>query len=871
MKKTLLVAIAMFACAGLQAQTNPGAIATTVAERRAQQAAFQVVSPFTLAAPKAARDILITDVVDNATIMTANPASLAQILSLRPENLEFTFSAMEGEVVLELFRVNPFSDDFSVVTSDTDQPFAWTPGAYYRGIVKGQPASLVSISVFKDEVMGFVSDASGEHTLGKIEGSADEHIWYNTRDFKGELETGCATPDDGVGYTADQIAFMGGEKTVNCLNLYWEVNYDIFQGKGSVTNATNYVTGLYNQSATIYNNDGISTLLSQVFVWNTTSPYTSTSTSTLLSQFQNYRNSFNGNLGHLLGYAGGGGIAAGFTGICNSNLDNSMCYSGIQSSYSTVPTYSWSVMVVTHEQGHLMGSRHTHACVWNGNNTAIDGCGQQAGYSEGSCATGPIPSAGGTIMSYCHLNAVGINFNNGFGTQPKNVIVNNINNGTCLTACGGTTCGTPGSLAAGSITTSSAALTWGGVSGATTYNLQWKLNSGTTWTTITGLTSASYSLTGLAANTAYNFKVQAVCPAGSSSYSAANTFTTLPTGGCPDVLEPNNTFATAAAITLPATVNALVASSTDVDHYKFTTTATANISITLGNLAGDYDLQLLNSAGTQVAISQAGGTTSEAITYNNAAAGTWTVYVYGYGGAFSATQCYALGVSAAAVACTDAYEPNNSVSQYYTISANTTRTALISSSTDQDWFRFANTTAQKNIRVQLTSLPADYDLRLYRSSTYLAVSQNSGTTNEQIIYNTSTVSSNYKANVYGYNGAFNASTCYTLTVSISSTAFLPGGNLEQTLADDGSWKDAAFAVYPNPANDLVTVILPAGDEMTRLELIDALGQVTIATEQRNAGGDMRIQLDVRDLGVGVYLVRVTRGNRVDVQRVVVSR
>ena len=47
-----------------------------------------------------------------------------------------------------------------------------------------------------------------------------------------------------------------------------------------------------------------------------------------------------------------------------------------------------------------MGSSHTHACVWNGDNTAIDGCAA----TEGSCARGGIPpSNGGTIMSYCDL------------------------------------------------------------------------------------------------------------------------------------------------------------------------------------------------------------------------------------------------------------------------------------------------------------------------------------------------------------------------------------------------------------------------------------------------------------------------------------
>lgn len=80
-------------------------------------------------------------------------------------------------------------------------------------------------------------------------------------------------------------------------------------------------------------------------------------------------------------------------------------------------------MVIAHELGHLMGSQHTHACVWNGNDTAIDGC---AGLTEGFCGTPGIPANGGTIMSYCHLRPQGINFNFGFGTQPGAVIANRV-------------------------------------------------------------------------------------------------------------------------------------------------------------------------------------------------------------------------------------------------------------------------------------------------------------------------------------------------------------------------------------------------------------------------------------------------------------
>lgn len=92
----------------------------------------------------------------------------------------------------------------------------------------------------------------------------------------------------------------------------------------------------------------------------------------------------------------------------------------------------------------------------------------------------------------------------------------------------GTSCATPGGLVSGSITNTSALLSWTST-GAATYNLNWKLASSSTWTTVTGLTSTSYSLTGLSACNSYNFQVQGVCSGTPGSFSAASSFTTT---GC---------------------------------------------------------------------------------------------------------------------------------------------------------------------------------------------------------------------------------------------------------------------------------------------------------------------------------------------------
>ncbi|MGB7604857.1 MAG: pre-peptidase C-terminal domain-containing protein, partial [Lutisporaceae bacterium] len=106
---------------------------------------------------------------------------------------------------------------------------------------------------------------------------------------------------------------------------------------------------------------------------------------------------------------------------------------------------------------------------------------------------------------------------------------------------------------------------------------------------------------------------------------------------------PNGTTTAAyGPLTSATTYNSYIYSSTDIDYYHFTTGATGTISVTLGNLPYDYDLYLYNSAGTQVASSLNGGTTSETITYNSTAVGKYYVKVIGYSGVYSTSVAYAL-------------------------------------------------------------------------------------------------------------------------------------------------------------------------------------------------------------------------------------
>lgn len=644
MRKTILFLSALL---GFQLSAQHGRVGTRIDDLRASGTRFTPVQLFALEAATRENSALWNKACSRADVLRLDAAATSSLLASRPEHISFMLPTSQGTIVIDLQQADAVTDDFTVRVASTGSALELSRGLHYRGVVRGAQGSIAAISVFAGEVMGLLMDADGERVIGAFDDAPQGlHVFYNAKDLFGTPNTGCTALEPPGHEEHRQLPGAGGAKTIRCVKWYWEAAHDIFLDKGSVINATNYVTGLFNQSAILFDNDGMDVQLQEVFVWDVPSPYNGTSSGARLNQFGTTRTSFNGDMAHLLDYANYGGVAW-LTTLCSSTSLR-MAYSGIDASFNNVPTYSWSTMVVSHEQGHNLGSNHTHDCVWNGDNTRIDGCGPAAGYNSGSCAAAAVPpvGTGGTIMSYCHLLATGINLNLGFGPQPGQRMRDNINAASCLAACG-TTCDSPGNRFASNLTLTTGTLNWASL-GVASYDVRWRQVGAPVWNTVTGVATNSYAISGLTQGTDYEFQVLSNCGGSSSAFSASSNFTTpVP---CPDAMEPNETIGTAAAITLPANISALIANSTDQDHYSFSIASPGTINLFLSNLAGDYDLYLLNSGGTVLASGTNGGTSSEFVSYS-ATAGSYVVRVVGWNGAFSSFQCYNLSASVSAPAC----------------------------------------------------------------------------------------------------------------------------------------------------------------------------------------------------------------------------
>ncbi len=374
-------------------------------------------------------------VLSQGILLNPRTDDIQNLLASDATRMKMSLPSTEGDFELWLVPSPVVSHDIPLFAASRNQlPVTEYSGKWFWGVVKDAPGSFVSVSVGEHEVIAFISFPDRDFTLGKL-GDSDKYVVYRNNDLLVANELGCSVDEEVHLRGGHRNEMQGSVRDANnCVNQYVEANHNIFLDKGSVAATSDYILGLFNQVGIMYANELVNFTVSELLVWDVPSPYSGPGSGQFLTQFRDELNGvFNGDYAHLVGYGGGGGVA--YLDVVCSNKFWRTAYSGINSTYQNVPTYSWSVMVVTHELGHNLGSPHTHNCSWNGEgNPAIDGCGPAAGYSEG--CEGPVPTNGGTVMSYCHLiGGVGINLSNGFGLQPGDLIRNRVHNAPCLGDC----------------------------------------------------------------------------------------------------------------------------------------------------------------------------------------------------------------------------------------------------------------------------------------------------------------------------------------------------------------------------------------------------------------------------------------------------
>ncbi len=397
----------------------------------------------TTTAPKL-KSLITDEVLSRKQFLQIQAPTIQSIKNSKKEYLRILLPIEGEDVELQLYRTNIFTDNFRVeLSSNPKENTEIDRGLHYRGIVADDANSLVTISFVGDEIVGGIYYNGQQRSLAKLRNS-DDHILFANTDLDHRLDFNCEMrPIEGL-QLSSQInkAVEKSSSLLDCVGVHLEVDQSFYQDQNSnIANTTNYVTALFAQVTAMYANESIPVQISFLRIWDTPDPYgIDTELDDLTAQGYG---TTNGNIVHLLHAQGGGGVAY-LGGLCNNTFNTGV--SNIFGFFNNIPTYSWDVMVITHEIGHNLGSSHTHDCVWNGNNTQIDDCGNKYFDEDGDPDTDPepcydtnnqiIPSNGGTVMSYCHLfGGVGINLGLGFGQQPGDFIRNYTASQNCGDFC----------------------------------------------------------------------------------------------------------------------------------------------------------------------------------------------------------------------------------------------------------------------------------------------------------------------------------------------------------------------------------------------------------------------------------------------------
>jgi len=234
--------------------------------------------------------------------------------------------------------------------------------------------------------------------------------------------------------------------------------------------------------------------------------------------------------GGLLGYAQFPGGAATTDGVVIN-------YTAFGNTGTAAAPYDKG-RTATHEVGHWLNLRHIWGDANCGSDLVTDTPTQQTSnygcptYPHVTCSNG---TAGDMFMNYMDYtdDACMYMFTTGQKARMVALFATGGSRVGLTTSLGcqaptTSTCGTPASQSAASITNTGVTLSWTAVSGATSYSLNYKASATSTWTNTT-TTSTSLTLSTLTAGTSYDYQVAAVCSGITGAYTSATSFTT--TGG----------------------------------------------------------------------------------------------------------------------------------------------------------------------------------------------------------------------------------------------------------------------------------------------------------------------------------------------------
>jgi hypothetical protein len=387
---------------------------------------------------QSARQVLITQSERSAKSRMPFLSAAAQVVPLTVDMN--TFRSVAGpelrlasvpvapgmSVDLDLEEFNIITPDAKITATGDHGPVPLTLTArLYKGKIAGDDASSAFLAFSKSSVSGTVVLKGKTY---EISTNWDAHPSNGTVEAfsypLADVQAGaghCAVDAhnlEALGYTGEirnatekMMEKMAGEKSTlgttpitidYSMKGAFDGDYEFYQlFNNDAVAAADYMLEVIGRVGVIYDRDlGLQIRVGFMNIWTTAQdPYDVAPPSSMELALYEERDYWNGEQDDVdraftnvfSGKPWQGTIGIAFvTQLCNTQLAYGFCA-------MTRNNPAQDLTVTAHENGHILGSVHTHSCSWN---PEIDRC---AAAEEGSCfSQAQIKDTIGTIMSYCH-------------------------------------------------------------------------------------------------------------------------------------------------------------------------------------------------------------------------------------------------------------------------------------------------------------------------------------------------------------------------------------------------------------------------------------------------------------------------------------
>ncbi len=423
-------------------------------------------------------------------------------------------------------------------------------------------------------------------------------------------------------------------------------------------------------------------------------------------------------------------------------------------------------------------------------------------------------------------------------------------------------CSVPTNLTTTNITSNSATLNWGGVTGAVSYGIQYRTSGSSTWLTGTS-TTGSLSISGLSADSTYQWQVKTVCSSGSSAYSSAVFFITNVSTPCsvPSGLTVSNIINTGATLSWSPVQGALAYNL----QWKY---AASNSWNTVSNITGSFyslsGIPSCNSYQFKVQTVCSSGTSA----YSTAISFTTTGCVQSYCASTSA-NCnyeYIKNVRFGSINnTTGATGYTNYTNLSTNVTGGSTNTITLTPG-------FSGTSY-----VEYWTVYIDYNHDGQFAAigeTVLKVSSKSAISKSFTIP-ISALNGTTRMRIQMQYGGYENNPCGTVsygsvqdyTINITGNAKLSISETEDNAENLGDMK-----LYPNPAQNNVTIqFSSSNDGAARINIYNLAGQRMVSEEKPSAPGLNILNINTAILTNGIYICDIENNGEVKRQKFIIAK